>query len=92
MQPLFKRSITFSTRDDSDLAAKLVAFGEQHEFADVAWYPGHRRAIYRIDDRVPDGTPGHGRFDFIGFRSTATLAAAAVRSAGNSVNPIQFKF
>ncbi|KAG6532888.1 probable L-gulonolactone oxidase 4 [Zingiber officinale] len=81
VQPLFKRSITFSTRDDSDLAAKLVAFGKQHEFADVAWYPGHRRAIYRIDDRVPNGTPGDGLFDFVGFRSTATLVAQAVRSA-----------
>ncbi|XP_073011530.1 L-gulonolactone oxidase 2-like [Typha latifolia] len=79
LQPLFKRSITFSKRSDSNLAESVVTFGDEHEFADVAWFPGHRKALYRIDDRVPINASGNGLFDFIGFRSTATLVIAATR-------------
>ncbi|RWV89040.1 hypothetical protein GW17_00048834 [Ensete ventricosum] len=81
LQPLFKRSITFSKYDDADLAEMAVTFGDQHEFADMAWYPGHRKVIYRIDDRVPSNASGNGRFDFTGFRSTATLAIEVNRLA-----------
>ncbi|WOK92916.1 hypothetical protein Cni_G01608 [Canna indica] len=79
LQPLFKRSITFSNRHDDDLAEMAVAFGNQHEFADIAWHPGHRRALYRIDDRVPSNTSGNGLFNFIGFRPTASLLIEANR-------------
>lgn len=58
-------------------------FGNQHEFADMAWYPGHSKVIYRIDDRVPSNASGNGLFDFTGFRSTATLAIEVNRLAGN---------
>ena len=37
LQPLFKRSTTFTERDDDDLAEQVTKFGYQHEFADIAW-------------------------------------------------------
>ncbi|XP_073012550.1 probable L-gulonolactone oxidase 6 [Typha latifolia] len=79
LQPLFKRSITFSERSDDNLQELAVTFGNQHEFADIAWFPGHRKALYRIDDRVPINASGNGLFDFIGFRSTATFVTTANR-------------
>ncbi|KAL6593769.1 hypothetical protein ACP70R_048670 [Stipagrostis hirtigluma subsp. patula] len=81
LQPLFKRSVTFTERDDDDLAEQVAKFGYQHEFADIAWYPGHGRAVYRVDDRLPLDAPGDGVLDFIGFRATPTLAIQANRLA-----------
>ncbi|OEL14612.1 putative L-gulonolactone oxidase 6 [Dichanthelium oligosanthes] len=60
---------------------QLAKFGYQHEFADIAWFPGHGRAVYRIDDRLPLSAPGDGVLDFIGFRATPTLAIQANRLA-----------
>ncbi|KAJ1294763.1 hypothetical protein BS78_01G171400 [Paspalum vaginatum] len=81
LQPLFKRSVTFTERDDGDLVEQVAKFGYQHEFADIAWYPGHGRAVYRIDDRLPLTAPGDGVLDFIGFRATPTLGIEANRLA-----------
>jgi L-gulonolactone oxidase len=81
LQPLFKRSVTFTERDDDDLADQVLKLGYQHEFADIAWYPGHRRAVYRMDDRLPLSAPGDGVLDFIGFRATPTLVIQANRLA-----------
>jgi FAD-dependent oxidoreductase len=71
--------VTFDERDDDDLEQQLAMFGYQHEFADIAWYPGHRRAVYRVDDRLPLSAPGDGVLDFIGFRATPTLGIQANR-------------
>ncbi|KAJ4804628.1 L-gulonolactone oxidase [Rhynchospora pubera] len=79
LQPMFKRSLTFVTRNDSDLADQAVSFGYQHEFADLAWYPGQRKVLYRKDDRVPVNVSGNGAYDFIGFRPTATFAIQTYR-------------
>ncbi|XP_038708772.1 probable L-gulonolactone oxidase 6 [Tripterygium wilfordii] len=35
LQPMFKRSITFTMKDDADLADQVASFGYQHEFADM---------------------------------------------------------
>ncbi|CAN6282433.1 unnamed protein product [Urochloa humidicola] len=80
-QPLFKRSVTFTERDDGDLEEQVTKFGYQHEFADIAWYPGHGRAVYRADDRLPLTASGDGVLDFIGFRATPTLGIQANRLA-----------
>ncbi|KAF9591645.1 hypothetical protein IFM89_005226 [Coptis chinensis] len=80
LQPLFKRSITFLAKNDSDLADQIINFGNQHEFADIAWYPSQHKAVYRMDDRVPSNVSGNGVNDFIGFRSTLSVALALIRS------------
>ncbi|KAJ1690385.1 hypothetical protein LUZ63_014540 [Rhynchospora breviuscula] len=85
LQPMFKRSLTFVTRSDEDLAEQAVKFGHRHEFADLAWYPGHRKVLYRKDDRVPVNVSGNGNYDFIGFRATPTLAIEINRFAEDTV-------
>ncbi|GMY09082.1 probable L-gulonolactone oxidase 6 [Fagus crenata] len=80
LQPLFKRSITYLTKNDSDLGDIVSSFGNQHEFADITWYPSQRKAVYRIDDRVSTNTPGNGLYDFIPFRPTASLVLGFVRT------------
>ncbi|RVW37722.1 hypothetical protein VitviT2T_023665 [Vitis vinifera] len=80
LQPLFKRSIDYTTKNDSDLADQAATFGSRHEFADITWYPSQGKAVYRIDDRVPSNTSGNGLNDFTGFRSTSSLALALLRT------------
>ncbi|OVA04726.1 FAD linked oxidase [Macleaya cordata] len=80
LQPLFKRSITFSRTNDSDLATQATTFGNAHEFADITWYPNQRKAIYRFDDRVSSNASGNGLNDFTGFRSTLSPVLALIRS------------
>ncbi|XP_010032428.2 probable L-gulonolactone oxidase 6 [Eucalyptus grandis] len=80
LQPLFKRSLTYLIKDDSDLEEQATSFGKQHEFADIMWYPSQRKAIYRIDDRVTFNAVGNGLYDFTPFRSTPSLTLALVRS------------
>ncbi|KAJ1266949.1 hypothetical protein BS78_07G019000 [Paspalum vaginatum] len=80
LQPLFKRSVTFVTRDDTDMAEQLSVWGSLHEFGDVAWLPRQGKAIYREDDRVDVSTPGNGLNNYIGFRSQATVALLAARA------------
>ncbi|KAL2954806.1 hypothetical protein AAZX31_19G244600 [Glycine max] len=80
LEPLFKRSITYLTKNDSDLGDQAAAFGQQHEFADIIWYPNQHKAVYRVDDRVPMNTSGNGVYDFIPFRSTPSLELALIRT------------
>ncbi|KAI9093900.1 hypothetical protein K1719_026898 [Acacia pycnantha] len=47
LQPLFKRSITYEMRSDSDLGEELIRFGKEHEFGDVSWYPTQKMAVFR---------------------------------------------
>ncbi|KAE7999301.1 hypothetical protein FH972_003746 [Carpinus fangiana] len=81
LQPLFKRSITYMTKEDSDLGDEVASFGNSHEFADITWYPSQRKAVYRIDDRVSTNTPGNGLYDFTPLRPTPSLELAVVRSS-----------
>ncbi|KAI9090379.1 hypothetical protein K1719_028714 [Acacia pycnantha] len=80
LEPMFKRSITYLVKNDSDLGDKVASFGRQHEFADITWYPSQHKAVYRVDDRVPINTSGNGLYDFLPFRPTASLELALVRT------------
>ncbi|TKY64137.1 L-gulonolactone oxidase 6 [Spatholobus suberectus] len=80
LEPLFKRSITYLVKNDSDLGDQVAAFGHAHEFADITWYPSQRKAVYRVDDRVPINTSGNGLYDFIPFRPTPSLELAIIRT------------
>ncbi|XP_021767208.1 probable L-gulonolactone oxidase 6 [Chenopodium quinoa] len=80
VQPIFKRSITYTMKNDSDLGDQALTFGNQHEFADLTWYPSQRRVLYRTDDRVPLTTKGDALNDFTGFRPTLSSALAVIRS------------
>ncbi|KAL3832812.1 hypothetical protein ACJIZ3_007548 [Penstemon smallii] len=80
LQPLFKRSVTYVTKNDSDLGDQAMSFGKEHEFADFTWHPSQKRVVYRIDDRVSSNSSGNGLNDFIGFRSTPSLILSALRS------------
>ncbi|KVH97144.1 CO dehydrogenase flavoprotein-like, FAD-binding, subdomain 2 [Cynara cardunculus var. scolymus] len=81
LQPLFKRSITFLTKNDTDLSDQVTTFGRQHEFADITWYPSQKRVVYRIDDRVSSNVSGNGLWDHPGFRATPSLVLLILRSS-----------
>ncbi|PSS26246.1 L-gulonolactone oxidase like [Actinidia chinensis var. chinensis] len=80
LQPLFKRSISYETKSDLDLGDQVASFGNQHEFADLTWYPSQREVVYRTDDRVSSNTSGNGLYDFTGFRSTPSLVLSGIRT------------
>eukprot|EP00258_Populus_trichocarpa_P022481 XP_024438500.1 probable L-gulonolactone oxidase 6 [Populus trichocarpa] len=80
LQPLFKRSISYVVKKDTDLGDQVASFGRQHEFADITWYPSQGKAVYRIDDRISSNTSGNGLYDYIAFRSTLSLGLAAIRA------------
>ncbi|PON48463.1 L-gulonolactone oxidase [Trema orientale] len=80
LQPLFKRSITYVTKNDFDLGDEVIRFGRKHEFADITWYPSQQKAVYRVDDRVSTNTSGDGLYDFIPFRATTSLTLALIRT------------
>ncbi|CAL4916122.1 unnamed protein product [Urochloa decumbens] len=79
LEPMFKRSVTFVTRDDSDLAEKVTVWGRIHEFGDMTWLPYQHKVVYREDDRVDISTPGDGLNEFLGFRSYGKLGLIAAR-------------
>ncbi|XP_030535507.1 probable L-gulonolactone oxidase 6 isoform X2 [Rhodamnia argentea] len=85
LQPLFKRSLTYSIKGDSDLGEQAASFGNQHEFADIMWYPSQQKAVYRIDDRVSLDASGNGLYDSTPFRSTPSLTLALVRSTAEEL-------
>ncbi|KAJ3693978.1 hypothetical protein LUZ60_009458 [Juncus effusus] len=88
LEPMFKRSIAYVMRDDDDLAEQVVTFGREHEFADMGWYPGHKKVLYRKDDRVPRNVSGNGVYDFIGFRPTPILATEINRFAEETLENV----
>ncbi|KAM3698847.1 hypothetical protein ACB098_06G217500 [Castanea mollissima] len=80
LQPLFKRSITYLTKNDSDLGDQVASFGHQHEFADIIWYPSQRKAVYRIYDRVSTNTSGNGLYNSNSFRPIPSLELSSIRT------------
>ncbi|XP_056693713.1 probable L-gulonolactone oxidase 6 [Spinacia oleracea] len=80
LEPMFKRSITYMKKADSELGDEALIFGDEHEFADLLWYPSQKEVVYRIDDRVPLNTQGDGLYDFTAFRPTLSVTLAVLRS------------
>lgn len=74
--------MTFVTKNDLDLGDQASSFGHQHEFADISWYPNQRKAIYRVDDRISSNAFGNGLYNYIPFRSTASVTLAIIRTTG----------
>uniref|UniRef100_A0ACD5Y1K0 Uncharacterized protein n=1 Tax=Avena sativa TaxID=4498 RepID=A0ACD5Y1K0_AVESA len=81
LEPLFKRSLTFVKRDDSDFAHQVAQWGLLHEFADLTWHPREGKVIYRQDDRVDVSTPGNGLSDLLIFRASPTDMLITARAA-----------
>lgn len=81
LEPMFKRSIRYVAKSDSDLGDQVGIFGHQHEFADITWYPSQHKALYRVDDRVAINVPGNGLYDFIPFRPTPSVELALLRAS-----------
>ncbi|KAK7829042.1 putative l-gulonolactone oxidase 6, partial [Quercus suber] len=77
LQPLFKRSITYLTKNDSDLGDQVASFGHEHEFADIIC---QRKAVYRIDDRVSTNTSGNGLYNSTSFRPIPSLELGSIRA------------
>ena len=82
---MFKRSIRYVMKNDSDFGDQAVTFGKKHEFADFVWLPSQGKVVYRMDDRVPVNTSGNGLFDLLPFRSQLSTALAIIRSSGSSL-------
>ncbi|KAD5317880.1 hypothetical protein E3N88_17826 [Mikania micrantha] len=80
LQPMFKRSVTLVTKNDTDLSDQVTVFGRQHEFADITWYPSQKKVVYRVDDRVSSNESANGLWDHPGFRATPSLALIILRS------------
>ncbi|XP_022635912.1 probable L-gulonolactone oxidase 4 [Vigna radiata var. radiata] len=85
LEPLFKRSITYVTENDSNLENQVITFGQEHEFADIIWYPTQHKAVYRVDDRVSIHTSGDAVYDFIPFRSTPATQLQLLRTTEEAV-------
>ncbi|CAA7062533.1 unnamed protein product [Microthlaspi erraticum] len=80
LQPMFKRSLRFVMRNDTDLGDEAVVFGESHEFADFLWLPSQGKVVFRIDDRAPANLTGNGVFSYFPFRSQVSALLAIARS------------
>ncbi|CAA0410226.1 FAD-binding domain PCMH-type [Arabidopsis suecica] len=89
LQPMFKRSLNYVMRNDSDFGDQAVSFGERHEFADFLWLPSQGKVVYRMDGRVPLNTSGDGLFDFFPFRSQLSVVLAIDRSLEESEESLE---
>ena len=83
LQPLFKRSVSYVNRVDSNLAEQVAAWGYLHEFADILWLPQDGKVVYRQDDRVDVSAPGNGLSDIVGLRPYSIAELVTDRVQGN---------
>lgn len=82
LERMFKRSVTYTSKNDSDFGEAAIRFGRKHEFADFTWLPSQKRVVYRTDDRISTNASGNGLNDYLGFRSTPTLILSTLRTTG----------
>eukprot|EP01018_Ginkgo_biloba_P024910 Gb_17667 [translate_table: standard] len=60
LEPMFKRSVSYSLRDDIDLENQLEGFLRSHEFGDLFWFPSFGKARFGSIGRVSVDVPGNG--------------------------------
>ncbi|GLJ25483.1 hypothetical protein SUGI_0487880 [Cryptomeria japonica] len=60
LQPMFKRSVSVTVKDDYDLEKEVEIFLKAHAFADINWLPSHRKAVFVANDRVSVVVAGDG--------------------------------
>nr|ABK24851.1 unknown [Picea sitchensis] len=60
LEPMFKRSVSFSLVDDHGLENMIQDFVRKHEFGDAWWYPAHHKVLLAKVDRVCVGVDGDG--------------------------------
>ncbi|GLJ25482.1 hypothetical protein SUGI_0487870 [Cryptomeria japonica] len=70
LQPMFKRSVSVSVTDDYDLENEAERFLRAHTFADINWFPSHRKAVFVANDRVSVDVAGDGINSILGTPST----------------------
>nr|AKH04265.1 putative FAD/FMN-containing dehydrogenas [Taxus baccata] len=70
LQPMFKRSVSISVENDTDLETEAERFLRTYEFGDIEWVPSHGKAVYMKKYGVPVDVPGNGENALVtrGFR------------------------
>ncbi|GLJ25478.1 hypothetical protein SUGI_0487820 [Cryptomeria japonica] len=87
LQPMFKRSVSVSVKDDHDLENEAERFLRAHTFADISWLPSHRKAVFVANDRVFIDVAGDGSNSLIG----TPITVAAIETSAYQVDSIQAK-
>jgi FAD-dependent oxidoreductase len=82
LEPLFKRKVTKTVRNDMGLEDAIIELATAYEFGDVHWYPSQYTVVYRLDERVPVTTSGDGVFRYLGFQPIPGAQIGAVRATG----------
>ncbi|GLJ25475.1 hypothetical protein SUGI_0487780 [Cryptomeria japonica] len=70
LQPMFKRSVSVSVKDDYDLENEAEGFLRDHTFGDIRWLPSHRKAVFLAIDRVSVDVAGDGSNSMLGTPAT----------------------
>ncbi|GLJ25112.1 hypothetical protein SUGI_0480260 [Cryptomeria japonica] len=69
LEPMFKRSVSVSVKDDYDLENEAERFLRAHTYGDIYWLPSHRKALFFASDRVSVDVAGDGINSFLGTPS-----------------------
>uniref|UniRef100_M8CBB4 L-gulonolactone oxidase n=1 Tax=Aegilops tauschii TaxID=37682 RepID=M8CBB4_AEGTA len=85
LQPMFKRSVTFEKRDDTDFASQAAMWGGLYEFGDMAWVPreGQGRGalegagVHRRDAEAPRPLTG---WPVVGFQNRIQASGTCISS------------
>ncbi|GLJ49583.1 hypothetical protein SUGI_1051650 [Cryptomeria japonica] len=87
LEPIFKRSVSYSLEEDVGMEERIVGFVKKYEFGDVWWYPAHGEVIWGAIDRVSGDVDGDGvnKMEQLGQPSTVSNA----EDSGTTLNTIE---
>ncbi|GLJ25515.1 hypothetical protein SUGI_0488410 [Cryptomeria japonica] len=60
LQPMYKRSVSASLKDDGGLENEAESFLRGVDFSDIYWIPSHGKALFRNISKVSVNVPGDG--------------------------------